>query len=134
MPDEVLQVQHVEHILAALAELREDVRAIRAALDARERIPLSRVHLRIALPLVEEISAAVGDLAWSARELFDQAMTDKALRAAIAAAVGALDAGATRRLGRLLARCEGVTLNGCRVERVDDERPADCATWRVVRI
>jgi hypothetical protein len=123
-----------ERILAAIVELREDVRAIRAALGERERVSLPRVHLRVMTPLAAEISAGVGDLEWTARELFEEAASDSRLRGALVAAIGPLNPGATRRLGRLLARCEGATLpNGYRVERADDDRPADCATWRVVR-
>jgi hypothetical protein len=124
-----------ERILAKLDVVLTELRELRLALPARnERLSLPRVQVRTVAPLVHEISAAVGDLAWTARDLFDEASTDARLRGAIVAAIGPLDAGATRRLGRLLARCEGALLpSGHRVERVDDERPTDCATWRIVR-
>ena len=125
-----------ERILAAIEALRADVRAIHAVLGERERVPASRLHIRRCAEFAAEITAAIGDAAFDVRELVDCALReDLRLRAAIIAATGALDAGTTRRIGRLLGRCENLSLpSGCRVERLEDDRPADCATWRVVRI
>ncbi len=100
----------------------------------REASALPRLHLAVVMPLLFEISLAVGNSAWSARELFRLAETDAQLRSAIVAAIGPLDAGATRRLGKLLTRCEGVALpDRYTVERMDDGS-AERATWRVLRI
>lgn len=115
----------LERVLAELAAIRSNFE--------QERLPLSRLHLRTAIPLLAEINAAIGDVAWTASELISHAHADTQLRAAIVAGIGKIDGGATRRIGRLLARCEGIALPGFRVERVD-EAGADCATWRVLRI
>jgi hypothetical protein len=81
------------------------------------------------------VSAAVGEVELDARELIRHALAqDEELRAVLTEAIGAIDDdGATRRLGRLLARAEGVHLGEHRIERTDDGS-GDCATWRIVRV
>jgi hypothetical protein len=124
-----------ERVLAAIAALHAEVGEIRAMLGERDRVRTSRLDLTRGSQLAAEIAAAVGDLEFDAREVIEHTFRDSQLKAALPAIVGSLDAGVTRRIGRLLSRVEGTNLpSGYRVERVELDRPADCATWRVLRI
>jgi hypothetical protein len=131
-PLQDVRTEHAEthRMLAqALAEIRE----LRQFVEHRERVPRApRLHVRVAGPLLREISAGVGSAAWTGAALIAESAHDRPLQAAIVTATGPIDVGTTRRLGRLLAQVEGVRINGLVVERVD-VNGRDGATWRVLR-
>jgi hypothetical protein len=125
--------EHAEtHRLLALvlAELGE----MRLLVEHRERTPTApRLHIRTAGPLLQEISAGVGSASWCAAELIAESERDRPLRRAIVTATGPLDAGSTRRLGRLLGQVEDVPVGGHVVERIETNG-RDGARWRVLRV
>lgn len=122
-----------ERILAELAALRADVRA----LLERERIRrpgLSRLHHAALAPLLREISAAVGATSWSGRYLVEYAAAhDRQLLRAIEAALGPCDAGMVRRLGRLLGQADGQIVDGCYLVTSSDGGRDGCE-WSVTRV
>jgi len=69
-------------------------------------------------PLLREIVRVFGSQAFVARQVTAAAEMDPRLREALEDAVGLPSA--TRRLGKLLARCDGISIGGVLVCRVGD--------------
>ena len=140
MPDDsradVLDLHDVRPEDRRTQDLLEDVVArlgrIEAALSDRATVaPVSRIDKHLHAALAPEICAAVGDAAWTVRELLGHARSDAELLKVFDDAIG-LDEGTARRLGRFLARVEGFALDGYTVHREGDARAG--ASWRVVRV
>jgi hypothetical protein len=126
-----------EVLVAALRELTAEMRALRAQLAERGRprcgTTISRFDRERCAIVLPGISAAIGDETFTVRALLARAFGDDLmLLASIAQAVGDDDA-AGRRLGKLLAKVEGLEVDGYRVERVDDNNGEGCY-WKVVRL
>lgn len=109
MTHEAEVVQLLQHIAALLETLPERMRRPAAAspLTAKDRATLRQ--------LLPAIFASVGASVWVVRDLFDHAQRDDALRAAIGDVT-------PRSLGRLLARAEGVVVEGRVLYRGDEVR------------
>ncbi len=116
-----------ETILAELRALRAEVCALRAELTAARAPKLSRRDIAGARALLGEIDSATRGMNFTAREVISHAGSANGgpLRAALAAACGAVDAHA---LGKFLSRMR-LMLGDVSVERIGREHGA--AIWRV---
>jgi hypothetical protein len=127
-------VTTLRDIAAKLDAMSAELRAVRELVERRERTPAApRLHTRVASALLPEISAAVGSEVWACIDLLDHCRRDRRLQAAITAAIGAIDSGSTRSLGKLMAQVDGVPIDGYVVER-QEANGRDAATWRVLRV
>lgn len=114
-----------------LVQILEELRGISAKLD-RGLVPISAADREVLAVLLPAISEALGNQRWTGCELLDHARRhDAEVLLALDAALG-LDESAVRRLGKLLSRTHGVTLDGLKVERYDEKR--DGLQWGVVRV
>ena len=112
-------------------QILEVLRAIDRKLD-RGLVPIAAADRELLVVLLPAISEALGNQRWTGCELFDHARRhDAELLLALDATLG-LDESAVRRLGKLLSRTHGVTLDGLRVERYDEKRGG--LQWAVVRV
>ena len=114
---------------ALLAELTAEVRALRsevAALRVPRLAPADCATLARLLPAIRE---AVGPRVFSIGDLAEHARLPTPEALALRDALGPLDAGATRRLGKLFARALGVHVEGLLVQHVGEDR--DGATWMI---
>lgn len=109
-------------LLAEVAALRSEIACLRVArLPAADFEWLARV-----LPAIR---GAVGDRVFSVADLAEHATLPTPEARALRAALGPLDAGATKRLGKLFSRALGVHVNGLLVQCVGSDR--DGATWMI---
>lgn len=116
----------LQRIALALEALPRDIvrEGHRGASLTRE----DRDRLAVLLPAV---SLAVGSAIFTVRDLVGHAKTDAELQAVIDKQFGT-DAGAPKKLGKLLARCDGFAEEGLRVAGVRKVR--DGMLWRVERL
>jgi hypothetical protein len=109
-------------VLAALRELAVEVAALRSEV-ARLRVPrLAAADFAALERLLPAIRGAVGGRVFSVADLVEHAKLPTPEARALRAALGPLDAGATRRLGKLFARGLDVHVAGLLVQRVGDDR------------
>lgn len=107
--------------LELLTQIADDVRAIRAAVDARHvRRRLSRGDEMALVALLPVIAAAVGNRTFSVNELFAHAELN--VESSIALREQLAVAGNSRRIGRLLIRADGVDIGGYRIVAVGHAR------------
>jgi len=107
---------------AELRALRSEVACLRVPrLSATDFATLARV-----LPAIR---GAVGGRVFAIAELAAHAQLLTPEARALRAALGPLDAGATRRLGKLFARALGVHVAGLLVQHVGDDR--DGVAWMI---
>lgn len=109
-------------ILAELRALRSEVACL--------RVPrLAAVDFATLARLLPAIRGAVGGRVFAIAELVEHATLPTPEARTLRAALGPLDAGATRRLGKLFARALGVHVAGLLVQCVGSDR--DGATWMI---
>lgn len=93
---------------------------------------LSRTDESALRELLPSIATSLKDANFWVHELVAHSVSDVQLKHAIDAALGAAGKLSTRRLGRLLARGEGVTIEGLAVKRLAKTR--DGTLWVVKRV
>jgi hypothetical protein len=103
-----------------LTALHEDVRALRALLEARQTAPAPRAAV------VAALAAAVGGRPFTSAEVVALTTSVPELAATLEAAW--LDS--SRQIGKALAALEGVPVGGLRVVRLGER--AGAAVWRIV--
>jgi hypothetical protein len=116
---------------AQSAELVAEIRALRADLATR-LTPPGQCNDTALAELVAVIEAQIGDRVFYVGDLLIHAQLPLAapLQAAIVRAAGAMNA---RRLGKALARAEGLNLNGLTVVRCDSDSSAGIV-WQVRKV
>ena len=106
-----------------LGELVAEVRALRR--QSGEPPEPSAADCAAVAALLPAIMAAVGTTTFNARELVAYATESpkgQALRRALELALGPIEPGTARRLGKLFKRSHGVVVDGLRVARVGADR------------
>lgn len=120
--------------LARIAALLETLPARLAAVMYTGANTLKRAEREALAVLLPALVAAAGDrLVFTAAEALEHVATTKpeAIQA-LEASLGKSSAGLARRLGRLLARAEGVVIEGLTVQRIGATRTG--MLWQVKRV
>lgn len=100
----------------------EDLPAALAAAQQQRAVALSREDREKLASLIPAISAAIGSMAFSTRDLLSELSRHQALSPLLQAALGEINDGTSRKLGKLLKRAVGYLEGGFRVECVGKAR------------
>ncbi len=124
LPETLALLQRISDQLAELP------RAIALAQHAGSS--LSRADREQLATLLPVIATALRGYVFATRDLFTEASRNDALGTVLIACLGELDANAAKRLGKLLARADGVCIGDLRVDSVRKAR--DGVVWVVRRV
>ncbi|HKQ22894.1 MAG TPA: hypothetical protein VJT81_00445 [Burkholderiales bacterium] len=125
----------VSQILVALRELATRVDALTFEVsELRASLPAKRIPRDLDIRLVRAISRATEGLVFSTWELIDHCKLSRAedLREALKASIG--DCTNSRKLGRRLAKLDGLPLDGLQLVRAGNEFGVACWAVEVLRV
>ena len=119
----------VREVRDEVRELRDEVRALRSEV-ACLRVPrLAATDFATLARVLPAIRGAVGWRVFALADLAEHAGLPTPAARELRAALGPLDAGATKRMGKLFARAIGVQVAGLIVQQVGDGR--DGVEWMI---
>jgi hypothetical protein len=125
-----LALAMLDELLTEAKLVRAELRALRQAIEAQRRPRLAAKDLAALRILLPALDATFGVHPFSVNELLHRAAASAPLATLADRAAGA-GTGASRRIGRLLQRCEGQVVAGLVVR--GDGVAREGRVWRVMR-
>jgi hypothetical protein len=129
-------VAEADHLMVIelLRQLTERVDALtrEIAITGRRSAGLTQADRRRIKELLPAVSRAIGSELFSCKDLVYQAGHDAELGTVLTSVLGEIDSGATRRLGKLLRRSDGLAEDDLCIKAAS--RCRDGVLWQVLRV